>query len=752
MRIKLILLVVLTTIFQSYSKSSADVFIEAESFSEKGGWVVDQQFMDQMGSPYLMAHGLGKVVADAHTTVEFPETGTYRLWVRTFNWTAPWYKGAGPGQFKLKVNGKVHPVVLGNTGEQWMWQDAGKVSVKNEQTQIALQDLTGFNGRCDALLFTKDESFVPPSDLDSLSEFRRNRLGIEVQNTKHYDLVVVGGGIAGICAAVSAGRLGLTVALINNRPVLGGNNSSEIRVSLINDLPIYGGNHGSIPFGLSGDNDFNLYPNLGNVMREIAVKMERHYYNAGPPEAYLDDEKLAMVKQTPNVDLYLNMHVFKTEMSQNTIKAVVARHIENSAELRFEGSCFADCTGDATVGYLAGADYRMGREGTYEALETLAPTVADNAMTGTSNLWRYETFDTPSTFPVLDWACQMNPDFYVEADRDWRWEGGFSKNTITEAENIRDQNFRAIFGNWSYVKNNLPKFANRQISWLAYIAGKRESRRLLGDIILNQNDIQNQVKYDDASFTTTWPLDLHYPDPKNSKYFQGEEFFSYCVKTYIAPYHVPYRCLYSRNINNLFMAGRNISVTHVAFGTIRIQQQTGMMGEVVGIAASLCKKYNIVPRQVYTEHLADLKSLFKTGVPTTMVNVAKNKPVRYSDVSLTDNTSQMPAFGVKFGNTPRWVSNDSNTEHWMEIDLQGTYAVNACKIWRENNVKQFRLQAKVNGAWVDVVSEDNDHKADYYKEFKSVSTDKVRFYVPAYANNRVRLSNIEVYSINPLNK
>jgi hypothetical protein len=111
----------------------------------------------------------------------------------------------------------------------------------------------------------------------------------------------------------------------------------------------------------------------------------------------------------------------------------------------------------------------------------------------------------------------------------------------------------------------------------------------------------------------------------------------------------------------------------------------------------------------------------------------------------------MPAFWVKFGNTPRWISNDSNTEHWMEIDLQGTYAINACKIWPDNNTKQFRLQAKVDGAWVDVVAENNNKKTDYYKEFKSVSTDKVRFYVPAYSNNRVRLLNIEVYSINSLN-
>lgn len=137
----------------------------------------------------------------------------------------------------------------------------------------------------------------------------------------------------------------------------------------------------------------------------------------------------------------------------------------------------------------------------------------------------------------------------------------------------------------------------------------------MGDIILNQNDVQNQVKYDDASFTTTWSLDLHFPDPVNSKYFPGEEFYSFCIQPKISPYHVPYRCLYSRNIDNLFMAGRNISVTHVAYGTIRVQRTTAMMGEVVGMAASICKKHQSSPRSVYLDYLVELKELMTTGIP-----------------------------------------------------------------------------------------------------------------------------------------
>jgi len=310
------------------------------------------------------------------------------------------------------------------------------------------------------------------------------------------------------------------------------------------------------------------------------------------------------------------MHVFKTEMQGNKIRSVIAKHIETGEEMRFRGLWFADCTGDATVGYLAGADYRMGRESAYEAFESLAPLFADQQTLGTSNLWSFETTDNPSTFPLLDWACQFSKQYYIDEDKpDWRWEGGFNKNTITDAENIRDQNLRAIFGNWSYLKNNDPKYAKRKLTWVAFIGGKRESRRLLGDVILNQNDVQNQIKYDDASFTTTWSLDLHFADPENSKFFPGEEFYSNYIHPKIFPYHVPYRCLYSRNIDNLFMAGRNISVTHVAFGTIRVQRTTAMMGEVVGMAASICKAHQASPRSVYLKYLTELKELMKAGIP-----------------------------------------------------------------------------------------------------------------------------------------
>ncbi len=223
-------------LFLNLTSYAVVLLVETESFGDKGGWVLDQQFMDQMGSPYLMAHGMGKPVANATTNITFPpETGTYYIYVRTFNWTSPWTSTNGPGKFTLKIGNKKLPVVLGDKGSEWMWQSAGKITVKDLQTTVSLVDLTGFNGRCDAIYFTTEERNVPPSDIKELALFRKKMLNIPAippEETESYDFVVVGGGIAGMCASAAASRLGCKVALINDRPVLGGNNSSEIRVHL----------------------------------------------------------------------------------------------------------------------------------------------------------------------------------------------------------------------------------------------------------------------------------------------------------------------------------------------------------------------------------------------------------------------------------------------------------------------------------------------------------------------------------------
>jgi len=209
-----LLFAVITNIMMAQSTS---ILIEAESFSKKGGWVVDQQFMDLMGSPYLMAHGMGKPVEDAEMTINFPETGDYNVYVRTYNWTSPWFKGEGPGKFYLKFNGEILGHVLGNSGNEWYWQKVGKINIKKKLNFITLQDLTGFNGRIDAIYFTKNDN-PPPNEPRSLCQFRKQELKLSEEPLKagKFDLVIVGGGVAGTTAAISAARLGMKVALIQD--------------------------------------------------------------------------------------------------------------------------------------------------------------------------------------------------------------------------------------------------------------------------------------------------------------------------------------------------------------------------------------------------------------------------------------------------------------------------------------------------------------------------------------------------------
>jgi len=578
---------------QAQDKTPSDLlFVEAESFAEKGGWKIDQQSFDVMGSSYLLAHGMGRPVLDAVTTVNFPKIGTYHLWVRTKDW-APFPKG--PGKFQVAVDGQSLETEFGVSGSaEWQWYYGGEAEISQTEVELALKDLTGFNGRCDALVFTTDNSFTPPNQPQVLMGFRRAQLGLteEPTDTGNFDLVVIGGGMAGTCAAISGARQGLKVALIQNRPVLGGNNSSEVRVHLMGDI------------------DKNYYPKLGRIVDEL---------DSGDPgngnpdgDLYGDERKLAVARAEENLSLFLNTHVDQVEMKDGQIAAVIGRDIASNQEYRFSGSLFADCTGDGTVGYLAGADYRAGRESRAETGESLAPKEADNFTLGTSNLWASVELDTPTTFPETPWAIQFSDEYHIDEHKaDWQWETGFGNfNTITEAEEIRDHNLRAIYGNWSYLKNQkADKYANHELAWVAYIGGKRESRRLLGDHILTQMDIQDGVMYPDGLVTATWTIDLHFPNAENSKYFPGEEFFAATKHIKVQPYTIPYRCLYSRNVPNLFMAGRDISTTHVAFGSTRVMRTCGMMGEAVGYAASVCRKYDVLPRQVYEQHLDELIGL-----------------------------------------------------------------------------------------------------------------------------------------------
>lgn len=583
----------------SLANNNRMVLVEAESFDRRGGWVLDQQFMDQMGSPFLMAHGMGRPVEDASTSVAIPGKGVWHVYVRTWNWCSPWKTKEKPGRFQLSVNGTRLDNELG-LGERWDWEYAGSIEIKEKMNRVTLHDLTGFNGRCDAILFTKEKEVRIPNEGEPMRKFRKKLTGLPEQpgNGGTYDLVVVGAGTAGLGAAIKGAREGLKVALIHNRPVPGGNNSVEVQVVA------------------SGGLNIEPYPRLGDVVGEIKNVYRR--------PAHVD----SIIGAEKNLTFFPNMHVFTLEKEGDRIASVTAKHIETNVETVFHAPVFIDCTGDGNIGFLAGAEYRVGREMRGETRETLAPDRPDNMVLGTSLTWWSKNTGQETVFPECEWAIQFNEESCEKVTRgsNW-WETGFLYDQVNEAEFIRDYLFRAIYGNWAFLKNNSKDkagFAKLDLETVFYVAGKRESRRLVGDVLLTQQDTEGAyVKYDDAFVTCTYDLDQHFPTPKNSFFFPGEEFIS-TMKHYfndlgtprrylrddqvIPPFRIPYRCLYSKNVDNLFMAGRNVSVSHIVLSAARVQETTGMMGELVGLAASLCKKYNCTPREVYKHHLKELES------------------------------------------------------------------------------------------------------------------------------------------------
>ena len=570
------------------------VLVEAESFADWGGWVNDTQFMDQMGSPYLLAHGMGKPVADAKTTF-VAAGGKYNVWVRTRNWTCHWHPDIGAGTFNLIVNGEKLPNLLGCQGKgEWLWVKADDVKLKDGKNTLALHDCDGFDGRVDAVCFTTN-----PKPSAILNGPRPPSVIARHDPLPKFDLCVVGGGVAGICTAVSAARLGLKTALVHDRPVLGGNNSSEVRVHL--------GAYQNLP----------PYPRLGDVLAEFGPKRGG---NAERAAIYEDERKLAIIKGEKNIRLFLNEHVNGVKTNEmGRILSVRSINTKTGVAIWFEAENFVDCTGDGNLGYLAGADYRMGREAKSETNEPDAPATADTITMGASVQWYAGEADGDAAFPTRPWMLktinEANCSPHLKGD--WWWEAGLGRDQIAEGEYIRDYGLLVAFSNWAFVKNGYSKkdaFANKELKWVAYNAGRRESRRLMGDFILDQNHLRNRDIQPDGTCVTTWTIDLHLPKTARESKFEGEPYQANSLNEKIWPYPIPYRCLYSRNVPNLFMAGRDISVTHIALGTTRLMRTHGMMGEVVGMAASVCKKHGCNPRDVYTTYLDELKALMTKGV------------------------------------------------------------------------------------------------------------------------------------------
>ena len=579
-------LIFLLALTSSCKDKHNELLVEAESFREKGGWFVDPQFTEQMGSPYLLAHGLGNPVEDASTTVTIPAAGKYNVWVRTRNWAAGDWEA--PGRFKLAVNGNELEGILGTGGETWHWQYAGKVVIRDPAVKIELKDLTGFEGRCDAIYLSTKKT-EPPAGRDELSSWRKKLHGeAEIpEKAAEFDLVIAGGGIAGCAAAIAAAEQGLLVAIIHDRPVLGGNASSEIRVHTE---------------GITWKSD------------RIISMLNTVWWPNGSPEAAKDDTKRhSNMARYDNIKIFLNWRAYTANTSNGIITSIDARQTATGERMRFSAPLFADCTGDGWIGYWAGAEYMYGREDSAtfnenwaEHGELWSPAEADNRVMGSSVLWRTYDAGIPVSFPEVPWAMEVADD-YSATTGTWKWE--FSRNDlhqIDDAEYIRDHMLKAIYGSFSNAKKDEGN-ANLGLEWVGYLVGKRESRRLKGDYIYTFNDEKNMTEFPDAVAMETRTVDVHYQQIEADS--TQPDFISEALYYKVDCYYLPYRSLYSGNIGNLFMAGRCFSCSHVGLGGPRVMHTTGQMGVAVGYAASLCKKHNTNPRGIYENHIAELREL-----------------------------------------------------------------------------------------------------------------------------------------------
>jgi hypothetical protein len=420
------------------------------------------------------------------------------------------------------------------------------------------------------------------------------------------DLVIVGGGLTGTCGAITAARAGLSVILVQDRPVLGGNCSSEVRLWILGATSHMGNN--------------NRWAREGGVIDEIML--ENIHRNPDGNPLIFDTVLLEKVVQEENITMLLNTAVFDLDKKQNTntdeIEAVHAFCSQNSTRYTLTAPLFCDSSGDGIVGFLAGAAFRMGAESMEEFGEKFAPDKAYGELLGHSMYFYSKDVGRPVKFVPPSFALQditeipryktFNPkDFGC---RLWWLEYGGRLDTVHDTEKIKWELWKVVYGAWNYIKNSgaFPESENMTLEWVGTIPGKRESRRFEGDYLIKQQDIVEQRKFEDTVAFGGWSLDLHPADGVYSDQDGCNQWHSKGV------YPIPYRCFYSRNVDNLFIAGRIISATHVAFASTRVMATSATGGQAVAIAAAVAKKHNCSPREVGEKHLKELQlELWRSG-------------------------------------------------------------------------------------------------------------------------------------------
>ena len=412
------------------------------------------------------------------------------------------------------------------------------------------------------------------------------------------DLCVVGGGLSGMAVAISAAREGLQVVLMHERAVLGGNASSEIRMWIS---------------GARGESNRET-----GIVEEIIL--ENHYRNPTKSYPVWDTVLYDFVRREKNIRLLLNCTCMDCDTEEGAyshgrsrrIRSVTGYQMTTQRFIKVVAPFFADCSGDSILAPLSGAAFRIGREASAEFGEDLDHQNADTMTMGMSCLIQGRETANPIPYKPYEWSSKLTdehfearmPDLYNDAENFWYLELGGNRDSIGDTEKIRDELLELATGTWDYLKRT-PKFKAEKwdLDFLGFLPGKRESRRMLGEYLLTQRDVSDGKIFPDEIAFGGWPLDDHFP---GGFYHKGTPNTDIPTP---APYSIPYRTLYSANVDNLFFAGRNISVTHLALSSTRVMATCALLGEAVGKAAYLAVKNDCAPHDVYLHHLSTLQEL-----------------------------------------------------------------------------------------------------------------------------------------------
>lgn len=568
------------------------------------------------------------------------------------------------------------------------------------------------------------------------------------KKTLDIDVAVIGGGMSGISAAVSAARNGAKVVLVQDRPVLGGNASSEMRVTV---------------------NGVQSLLNKHKVERETGIVeellIENWHYN--PQESYpvWDHVLYNYVVREKNLTLLLNTTAMQVTKDGDEIKTVICRQLTTETEFTLKAKMFIDCSGDGLVAAIAGAEFRQGREGKAEFNEKYAPDEPDGWVMGDCFMMITKDMGRPVPFFPPDYAIPFDAEkAFKDKHRKvkqvkegfWWVELASDVDIIGERDEIRHRLMAHFYGVWDHIKNSgdFPEADNMALDWIGSIPGRRESRRFMGDYILSEPDMLNLKHFDDAIAFGGWSLDEHCPGGIENL----DEPASYFHSRFTEVYQIPFRCLYSKNVSNLLFAGRNVSVTHMALSSTRIIGTCSMLGQAVGTASAMCVEKGVNPRELYQKHIKELQEQLlrdDSYFPHRPANDPKDK-AKKAEVIFASSTSSGAAKLLLDGvsrdevDIPHhWKSEGTNAELQLEwstpqnltsVEMKFDTNLQRKMMMHKNPaknvgqvltippelIKNLSVEARVNGSWKEIGTVEYNKTRLVKVKFNEVKTTAVR--------------------------